>query len=81
MTTGVATVVLGILHGVAEEHGNWMLWISMGAFGFLTAGGAILAWTWAPATVRKGVYLLHTQQLRFVMTLALLWVGHAFGDD
>ncbi len=81
LTTGVATVVLGILHGLAEEHGNWMLWTSMGAFGFLTAGGAILAWKWTPATVRKGVYLLHTQQLLFVATLALLWVGHAFGED
>jgi hypothetical protein len=81
LVTGVATVVLGTLHGLAEEEGNWMLWASMASFGFLTAGGAILAWKWTPATIRKGVYLLHTQQLLFIATLVLLWVGHAVGED
>ena len=81
LVTGLATLVLGVLHGLAEEHGNWMLWTSMGAFGFLIAGGAVLAWKWTPAKVRKGVYLLHTQQLLFLGTLALLWIGHAVGDD
>ena len=81
LVTGLATLVLGIVHGLAEEHGNWMLWTSMGAFGFLTAGGSILAWKWTPAKVRKGVYLLHTQQVLFVATLVLLLLGHALGDD
>ena len=81
LVTGLATLTLGILHGLAEEHGNWMLWTSMGAFGFLTVGGAILAWRWTPAKVRKGVYLLHTQQVLFIATLLLLWLGHALGDD
>jgi hypothetical protein len=77
LVTGLATLALGILHGLAEGHGNWMLWTSMAAFGFLTVGGALLAWKWTPANVRKGVYLLHTQQVVFVATLVLLVVGHA----
>ena len=81
LLAGVATVVLGTLHGLAEEHGNWMLWGSMVVFGFLAAGGALLAWKWTPATVRKGVYLLHTQQVLFLANLVLLVAGHAFGED
>lgn len=77
LLTGVATLVLGILHGLAEGEGNWLLWTSMGAFGFLTVGGALLAWKWTPANVRKGVYLLHTQQVVFAATLVLLVLGHA----
>lgn len=81
LVAGVATVVLGTLHGLAEEHGNWMLWTAMVVFGFLVVGGAVLAWKWTPATVRKGVYLLHSQQVLFLANLALLVVGHAFGED
>lgn len=81
LVAGVATVVLGTLHGLAEEHGNWMLWGSMVVFGFLVVGGAVLAWKWTPATVRKGVYLLHSQQVLFLANLALLVAGHAFGED
>ena len=76
LITGVATLVLGTWHGLLEEEGNWMLWGSMVAFGFLTAGGAVLAWKWTPAVVRKGVYLLHTQQVVFLVTVALLIAGH-----
>jgi hypothetical protein len=81
LVAGVATVVLGTLHGLAEGEGNWMLWGSMVAFGFLTVGGAVLAWKWTPASVRKGVYLLHSQQLVFLATIALLVTGHALGGD
>lgn len=81
LVAGVATVVLGTLHGLAEEHGNALLWASMVVFGFLAAGGALLAWKWTPATVRKGVYLLHTQQVVFLANLVLLVAGHAVGDD
>lgn len=81
LVAGVATVLLGTLHGLAEGEGNWMLWGSMVVFGFLVVGGAVLAWKWTPATVRKGVYLLHSQQILFLANLALLVAGHAFGDD
>lgn len=80
LVSGVATVVLGTWHGLLEEEGNALLWGSMVLFGFLTVGGAILAWKWTPATVRKGVYLLHSQQVVFLATLAALVVGHLVAD-
>ena len=81
LLAGVATVVLGTLHGLAVEEGNVLLWTSMVLFGFLAVGGAVLAWKWTPATVRKGVYLLHSQQVVFLANIVLLVAGHALGDD
>ncbi len=77
LVAGVATVVLGTWHGLAVEEGSLLLWITMVLFGFLAAGGALLGWKWTPATVRKGVYLLHSQQVVFVANVALLVLGHA----
>ncbi len=80
LASGLATVVLGTWHGLLEEEGNVVLWGSMALFGFLTVGGAILAWKWTPASVRKGVYLLHSQQVVFLVTLGALAGGHLMAD-
>lgn len=80
LVSGVATVVLGTWHGLLVEEGNVVLWGSMVLFGFLTLGGAVLAWKWTPASVRKGVYLLHSQQIVFLVTLAALIGGHFLAD-
>lgn len=80
LVSGVATVILGTWHGLRVEEGNALLWGSMVLFGFLTVGGAILAWKWTPASVRKGVYLLHSQQVVFLVTLGALIGGHFLAD-
>lgn len=80
LVSGLATVVLGTWHGLLVEEGNVVLWGSMVLFGFLTVGGAILAWKWTPASVRKGVYLLHSQQVVFLVTLGALIGGHFMAD-
>lgn len=74
--TGVTAVLVGTLHGLRMDEGHWLLWSGIGGLGLLTLGGALLQWRWTPAKVRKGVYLLHTQQVLFLATLGVLWLGH-----
>ncbi|MGB0652691.1 MAG: hypothetical protein ACPGQL_05775 [Thermoplasmatota archaeon] len=76
---GVVALATGLIHGVLMRD-HWTLWVSMGIMGFLVVGGALLQWKWTPSKVRKGVYLLHTQQTLFVALIALLVIGHAFVD-
>ncbi len=76
---GTASLAFGLWHATRmEEH--WILWTAMVGMGFLTVGGALLQWKWTPSKVRKGVYLLHAQQLIFLGVLGLLVLGHALVD-
>ncbi len=73
---GTLSLVVGAWHAVLMQQ-HWLLWVAMAGMGFLTVGGALLQWKWTPAKVRKGVYLLHAQQLVFLGVIGLLLVGHA----
>lgn len=73
---GTASLAIGSAHAALMDD-HWVLWIAMAGMGFLTVGGALLQWKWTPSKVRKGVYLLHAQQLVFLSVIGLLLLGHA----
>jgi len=51
---------------------NWLL-LALGLMGWLTFGGFLMWIKYPPGKVKKGVYLLHTQQLIFfIMNIAML---------
>lgn len=78
--TGAAALVVGAVHGWYAEEQYPLAWLGMVGMGVLVLGGTVLMWKWPPAKFRKGVYVLHSQQLVLLATLALLWIGHLVGD-
>ncbi|UCG80419.1 MAG: hypothetical protein JSV60_10745 [Desulfobacterales bacterium] len=60
---------------VALWSNNWLM-VSLFIMGWLTVGGFLMWIKYPPAKVKKGVYLLHTQQVLFVFMVFAMLKGH-----
>ena len=54
---------------------NWLL-LALGLMGWLTFGGFLMWIKYPPGKVKKGVYLLHTQQFIFFIMIIAMLKGH-----
>lgn len=70
-----AAFVSSCVHCYTTSWTNDWLWLSLGLMGLLTANGFLLRFKYPPR-VRKGLYVLHTQQAAFFLLLYALLKGH-----
>jgi hypothetical protein len=70
-----AAFVTACVHCYTTSWTNRWLWLSLYVMGALTIGGFLLKFRYPPK-VRKGLYVLHTQQLAFLLLLYALLKGH-----
>ena len=70
-----AAFVAACFHCYTTSWTNNWLWLSLYLMGVLTIGGFLLKFRYPPK-VRKGLYVLHTQQLAFLLLLYALLKGH-----
>ncbi|NVM23460.1 MAG: hypothetical protein HWN68_16975 [Desulfobacterales bacterium] len=54
---------------------NWLM-TALFIMGWLTVGGFLMWIKYPPAKVKKGIYLLHTQQVLFVVMVFAMLKGH-----
>jgi hypothetical protein len=54
---------------------NWLL-LALFIMGWLTFGGFLMWLKYPPAKVKKGIYILHTQQVLFFIMIIALLKGH-----
>jgi hypothetical protein len=70
-----AAFVAACVHAYTTSWTNKWLWLSLVMMGVLTVGGFLLRFKYQPK-VRKGLYVLHTQQIAFLVLLYALLKGH-----
>ena len=70
-----AAFVAACFHCYTTSWANKWLWLSLVLMGVLTIGGFLMRFRYPPK-VRKGIYVLHTQQIAFVLLLYALLKGH-----
>lgn len=71
-----AAFVVACIHCyISLWSNNWLL-IALALMGWLTLGGFLMWIKYPPAKLRKGIYLLHTQQLVFVLLIFAMLKGH-----
>ncbi len=70
-----AAFVAACFHCYTTSWANNWLWLSLVLMGVLTVGGFLMRFRYPPK-VRKGLYVLHTQQVAFVLLLYALLKGH-----
>lgn len=63
------------IHCYVTRWENSYLWYSLIIMGWMTVGGFIMKFKYPPA-VRKGLYILHTQQFLFFVLCFFLLKGH-----
>jgi hypothetical protein len=54
---------------------NWLM-LALFIMGWLTFGGFLMWLKYPPAKVKKGIYILHTQQVLFFVMIFALLKGH-----
>ena len=54
---------------------NWLL-LALFSMGWLTFGGFLMWIKYPPGKVKKGIYILHTQQFLFVVMIVAMLKGH-----
>lgn len=70
-----AAFVSACFHCYTTSWANNWLWLSLVLMGVLTIGGFLMRFRYPPK-VRKGLYVLHTQQVAFILLLYALLKGH-----
>ncbi|MBI5481367.1 MAG: hypothetical protein HY906_21085 [Deltaproteobacteria bacterium] len=70
-----AGFVAACFHCYTTSWANNWLWLSLVLMGVLTVGGFLMRFRYPPK-VRKGLYVLHTQQVAFLLLLYSLLKGH-----
>ena len=70
-----SSFIVVLLHAYTASWANKWLWLSFFVMGGLTVGGFLLRLKYPPK-IRKGLYLLHTQQIAFVVLLYAMLKGH-----
>lgn len=73
----VAAFFLCCVHCFLSNWVNIWLKIAVVLMGWLILGGVLMKFRY-PATIKKGIYFLHTQQAVFVLLLYALLKGHYF---
>lgn len=70
-----AFVTAGIHCYVSQWSNNWLL-LALFIMGWLTVAGFLMWIKYQPGKVKKGVYLLHTQQALFFVLIFAMLKGH-----
>lgn len=70
-----AFVVACIHCYVSLWSNNWLL-LALFLMGWLTFGGFLMWIKYQPGKVKKGIYILHTQQILFFMMIFAMLKGH-----
>ena len=71
-----ASFVAACIHCyVSLWSNNWLL-VALFIMGWLTFGGFLMWIKYPPAKVKKGMYLLHTQQVLFLIMIFAMLKGH-----
>ncbi len=60
---------------VSRWSNNWLI-LALFLMGWLTFGGFLMWIKYQPGKVKKGIYLLHTQQLLFFVMIFAMLKGH-----
>lgn len=70
-----ASFVVALIHCYTTSWANRWLWISLVLMGVLTLNGFVMKLKYPPR-FRKGIYVLHTQQIVFLCLLYAMLKGH-----
>ena len=68
--------VVACIHCYVSLWSNNWLMVALFIMGWLTVGGFLMWIKYPPAKVKKGIYLLHTQQALFVVMVFAMLKGH-----
>jgi hypothetical protein len=71
-----AAFAVACIHCYITLWSNHWLMIALFLMGWLTFGGFLMWIKYPPAKVRKGMYLLHTQQTVFFLMILAILKGH-----
>lgn len=67
--------ITACIHCYTTSWANFWLWLSLALMGVLTLNGFVMKFKYPPR-LRKGVYVLHTQQIIFIVLLYSSLKGH-----
>lgn len=72
------TAAFGVacLHCYITMWSNMWLMVALFLMGWLTLGGFLMWIKYPPGRIKKGVYLLHTQQIVFFLMIFAMLKGH-----
>ncbi|MBW2277155.1 MAG: hypothetical protein JRF63_06660 [Deltaproteobacteria bacterium] len=70
-----AAFVMALVHCYTTSWANFWLWISLVLMGVLTVNGFVMKLRYPPK-LRKGLYVLHSQQVVFFCLLYVMLKGH-----
>ncbi len=68
--------IVGCIHCYVTLWSNHWLMVALFIMGWLTVGGFMMWIKYPPARMRKGMYILHTQQLLFFVMIFAMIKGH-----
>jgi hypothetical protein len=68
--------VVACIHCYVSLWSNNWLMVALFIMGWLTVGGFLMWIKYPPAKVKKGMYLLHTQQVLFLIMVFAMLKGH-----
>ncbi|MBF0226394.1 MAG: hypothetical protein HQK76_13145 [Desulfobacterales bacterium] len=71
-----ASFLVACIHCYATIWSNNWLMLALFIMGWLTFGGFLMFIKYQPGKVKKGVYILHTQQILFVIMIFAMLKGH-----
>lgn len=71
-----ASFVVASIHGYITPWSNIWLMIALFLMGWLTLGGFLMWIKYPPGKLKKGVYILHTQQMVFFLMVFAMLKGH-----
>lgn len=71
-----ASFAVACLHCYITLWSNNWLMLALFIMGWLTFGGFLMWLKYPPAKVKKGIYILHTQQVLFFIMIFALLKGH-----
>ena len=71
-----AAFIAACIHCYVAQWGNNWLMLALYIMGWLTVGGFMMWIKYPPGKVKKGMYLLHTQQVLFFIMVFAMLKGH-----
>lgn len=71
-----ASFIAACIHCYVSLWGNNWLMVALYIMGWLTVGGFLMWIKYPPGKVKKGMYLLHTQQVLFFIMVFAMLKGH-----
>ena len=74
--TNTAAFVVACIHCYVSLWSNNWLMLALFIMGWLTVGGFLMWIKYQPGKVKKGMYILHTQQILFFIMVFAMLKGH-----